>query len=277
MQYTVISKKGEDKSVGVETVYFHVPSDQYWEVPGGFTVKAQAKRCLRMQDADGDSIPDKCESGPVKKCNEEGEFSKVKCVGRHNSYFKIAEKLFNEYIAGSDLSKMWQLDAVSRKDGVTNATYTCGDGCIITLTDRSSDGKVDEAFMKLNYYSVSFLGDMPNSAHQMLQPAILTALDHFLPGTFSPFFDEGGTWEVGADEEDWKVGTIAFVKSFNFFFNAHNSSDSFILSGDNPLTFAPDPEAAPIDPKESVGGSTSHILISESGSKMKDVTEDYSE
>ena len=272
MEYRVISKKSEDGSIGLDTVYV-LYQNPFFQRPG------DKDNCWRMQDIDGDSIPDECGRDTTIMCGEEGKYKKIECTGHHKSYFKIARNHFNEYLAGSNLNlnKKWQLGTVVRQDGETKANYSCGDSCAISLYDMTSDGRVDEAYLQINYFSISFVGEMPDFAHQMFQRAVLQALNHFVPGTFSPMLGEG----------EWSVGVITFSKLLNFSFNNYHPgvSSIFYIYNDAPLTFAPDPEVAKEPAKEtettgtskSATGGDSYIHISESGGQMQDVTDNYTE
>lgn len=264
MQYKVVSKSTAE-AVAVDTVY---------------TIDFNGK-CWRMLDADGDSIPDACSLETTNNCDEIGTYKKVECNYRRKNWFRIGAERFSEYPNGNNLTKKWQLGLVTRTGGVTTAKYSCGEYCQIDLHDTTSDGKVDEAFLRINLYSVYFKGDMPYPAHEMLQRAVLTAFDHFLPGSFSKALGDGA----------WEVGVIAFSRDLAFAYNPYFLPGSRISFKGKPLIFATESETAASSaeagetaeaakiveaPKQATGGK-SHIMISESGGGMVDVTDDYSE
>jgi len=259
MQYRVVSKGLPDDSVIVDTIY---------------TIDFNGK-CFGMSDEDGDSIPDSCGIETSNNCGESGSYKKIDCDYRRKNWFKIGSDNFKEYLAGSDLTKKWQLGKVIREHGLTKATYSCGEYCQIDLIDSTSDGMVDEAYLTINLYSVSFVGDMPYPAHEMLQRAVLTAFEHFMPGTFSKTLGEGV----------WEVGILAFAKDLSFAYNPYFVPGSSITFEGKPLSFAPDVEVdGKAQPAAEAAGETkaptsgeSHMFISESGGEPIDVTDDYSE
>lgn len=259
MQYRVVARDiGDGKSL-VDTVY----------------VNDFNGKCWKLVDSDGDSIPDACGYETTNNCFEKGKYELVKCNGRRKGWFsKVAVKDFDSYMAAADLPKRWQLEKVSHSLGLTTTRYSCGDYCSIELFDTNSDGRVDDAFLVINMYSVAFLGKLPDTAHEMLQRATLTAFDHFLPGSFTKTLGEG----------KWEVGIIEFSGGLAFEFNPFSVTASSLSFNGDRLEFAKDPEAVeatvseasiPVASDQCAPG-TSHMLISESGGEMTDVSDQYS-
>ncbi len=271
MEYTVVSKEFKDNSIGVETVYAKIDKDAFYQMKGVLPPADAKWECLAMQDSDGDSIPDRCGRGTSDRCDAGGEYKKIGCTGRHETYFSIGRQRFEEFLAGKGYAKKWHLGIVSRNDGVTKATYSCGDGCDISLYDTTSDGRADEARLHLYGHIVYFGGDFPDPAHEMLQRAVLTAFDHFIPGTFSEMLGEGA----------WEVGWLAFSENLGFSFNPYNAAGSAISFDGKPLAFAPDAEApaAAAEGKSTAPAPAgqSKMMISVEGGEMVDVSEEYSD
>jgi len=271
MEYVVVSKEFKEGLIGVEGVYAHINKDLFYQLQGLVSPDEARWECLSMQDSDGDSIPDLCERGTSDRCDAAGEYKEIDCTGRHKTYFKIGRKDFEKYLAGKGYAKKWQLGIVSRSKGETTATYSCGDGCEISLYDTTSDGLADESRLHIQGYTVYFGGDLPDPAHEMLQRAVLTAFDHFIPGTFSGMF-AGDEWDV-----EW----LNLSEKFDFTLNPFKAEDNAISFEGKPLTFAPDPEAPAVTaegaPSAPGPAGQPKMMISVEGGELVDVTEQYSD
>jgi hypothetical protein len=218
MEYRVTSREGEWGGREIDAVF---AVDEYG-------------RCWMLADSDGDGSADSCRMGRDPACGERSRYSEARCTKRQLYWYEFAAKRFDLFYGSYDLSWSWRFLAARREAGVIAADFSCGPDCRVTLYDGNSDGLVEEAVYRINFFSVAFAGGMPDYAHRALQKAVFAALDRFIPGEFTAEMSQGFDSPV----------TFSFSDSLSFSVGA--GRDAMTLGGTEiafPAATSPIPEA----------------------------------